>query len=88
MELEKCLIEEITKIKALMLISKKIYNLINENYYVFKAYKQYLDEIFALNDTIQSIAYCIRIRYREYYQKIDKTYKNNFSYKSAMFGNF
>ena len=88
MELENYLIEEIPKIKALMLISKKIYNLINENYYDFSSGKQYLDEILALNDAIQSIAYCIRIRHREYYQKIDKTYKDDFSYESAMFGDF
>lgn len=85
MELEYYLIEEKPSIMAINRISQIIDKFINDNYYNFGNNKFFINEVLALNTAIQLIAYNMRVRRKEYYKKIDKTYTDDFTFDSVMY---
>lgn len=85
MELEDYLIEEKCSILAINRISQIISKFIGDNYYQIGTNKLYLDEILSLNRAIQIIAYGMRIRRKYYYQNIDNTYVDDFTYDSVVY---
>lgn len=87
MNLEDYLIEQKSQIMAINRISQIIDEFISENYYKFDKNKFYIDEVMALNAAIQMIAYCMRVRRKEYYLDIDSNYKDEFTYNSVMYEN-
>lgn len=88
MDLEDYLIEEKKYILAINRISQIIDKTVKANYYKIlkgKISQDYLDEIIALNTAIRMVAYCMRLQRKEYYQKLDTNYKDEFYYDSILF---
>lgn len=85
MELEDYLIEERYSILAINRISQIISQYIGNNYYNLSKDLSCVEEILALNRTIQMIAYCMRIRRKYYYKQMDITYTDDFTYDSVIY---
>ncbi len=88
MNLESFLIEEKPQIIAIARISQIIEQSISENYYDIlngKITKSYLDNIEALVNAIQMIAYAMRCYRRECYTELDTNYKDDFTFSSSVF---
>ncbi len=84
MEFEDYLIEQHYQIMAIGRISQIIDDFICRNFGNIGENKNYLEEILALNTAIQMIAYCMRIRRKEYYRELDEHYQDNFTYDSVV----
>lgn len=87
MDLESYLIEEHSKIIAIARISQIIEQSLSENYYDIlkgRADKAYLDNIKALVNAIQLIAFAMRCYRKECYIELDSNYKDNFTFSSAV----
>ena len=87
MDYEDYLIEEKSPIMAISRISQIIDEFISVNYYNLGDNKSFIDEIVALNSAIQMIAYCMRVKRKECYKKIDNNYKDEFTYDSVIYEN-
>ena len=88
MDLESYLVEEKPQIMAIARISQIIEQSISENYYDIlngKISKSYLDNIEALVNAIQMIAYAMRCCRRECYTKFNADYKDDFTFASVVF---
>ena len=87
MDLEYYLIEQKEPITAINKISKMIdYNLHEITPRLIKCGIEPNDiyDIVALNKAVQMAAYCMRLRHRDYYLKIDKNYQDKFDYDSII----
>ena len=88
MELESYLIEEKLPIIAISRISREIEQSLSENYYEIikgRVDKTYLDNIRALNNAIQLIAFGMRSFRRECFLEIENDYKDEFTFSSMVF---
>ncbi len=83
MEFEDYLIEQHYQIMAIGRISQIIDDFICRNFGNICENKNFLEEVLALNTTIQMIAFCMRLRRKEYYQELDANYQDNFTYDSV-----
>ena len=82
MSAEEYFITEKSYIIALNELNKLIEERLKDNYYEIikgKITSEFLDDVLALNTAIKTIIYCMRVKRKEYYQKIDTDYQDNFS---------
>ncbi len=87
MDLESYLIEQKYQIIAISRISQIIEQSLSENYYKIikgRIDKSYLDNIRALNNAIQLIAFGMRSFRQECYQEIDESYNDDFTFSSVV----
>ena len=87
MDLESYLIEQKYQIIAISRISQIIEQSLSENYYKIikgRIDKAYLDNIRALNNAIQLIAFGMRCFRQECYQEIDESYNDDFTFSSVV----
>lgn len=88
MDLESYLIEQKSQIIAISRISQIIYKSLSENYYEIingSIDKAYLDNILALNNAIQLIAFGMRFFRKECMQEINENYRDDLTFSSAVF---
>ena len=88
MDLESYLIEQKSQIIAISRISQIIYKSLSENYYEIingSIDKAYLDNILALNNVIQLIAFGMRCFRKECMQEINENYRDDLTFSSAVF---
>ena len=84
MEYEDYLIEEKSAIIAISSLSLILKNLICENYSNLDNNKPLKEEILAMITAIQAVAFCMRLRRKEFYQEIEEKYQDDFSYDSVI----
>ena len=88
MDFEDYLIEQKSQITAISRISQIIEQSISENYYDIlkgRINKSYLDNIRALNNAIQLVAFGMRFFRKETYQEINENYIDDFTFSSVVF---
>ena len=91
MDLESYLIEQKSQIIAISKISQIIEQSLSEKYYEIikgRIDKAYLDNIRALNNAIQFIAFGMRCFRQECYQEIDENYNDDFTFSSVVLEDF
>ena len=87
MDLESYLIEQKYQIIAISRISQIIEQSLSEKYYEIikgRIDKEYLDNIRALNNAIQFIAFGMRCFRQECMQEIDENYNDDFTFSSVV----